>query len=119
MNAAEFVGKMFLDRDIAHRVYLSTKSYAKHKALNEFYDEIVDLADTFAETYQGRHGLLNIPLQSSKKIGSIIDFLQSELDEIEKERYAIVSKSDTPLHNIIDEICGLYLRTLYKLKNLS
>ena len=28
-----------------------TRSYAAHKALNEFYDEIVDLADSFAEAY--------------------------------------------------------------------
>ena len=43
MNAAEFVGIMFLARDVTHSVHLNTRSYAKHKALNKFYDEIVDL----------------------------------------------------------------------------
>ena len=44
-KAADFVGALFLARDVAHSVHLNTRSYAKHKALNEFYDEIIDLAD--------------------------------------------------------------------------
>jgi hypothetical protein len=34
-------------------------------------------------------------------------------------RYKVVDKSDSPLQNIIDEIVGLYLSTLYKLKYLA
>ena len=58
MKAADFVGHLFLARDVTHSVHLNTRSYAKHVALNEFYDAIVDLADKFAEAYQGRHGLV-------------------------------------------------------------
>ena len=89
-------------------------------ALNGFYDGIVDLADKFAEAYQGRHGLIGpISLMSAKKTGNIIEFLEDQLDEIEKARYEICDKSETALQNIIDEIVGLYLSTLYKLKFLS
>jgi hypothetical protein len=120
VKAAEFVGMLFLARDVAHSVHLNTRSYAKHMALNTFYDEIVDLADGFAEAYQGRHGLIGpITLHSAKKSSNIVEFLQDQLAEIEKVRYDVVDKSDTPLQNLIDGIVELYLSTLYKLRFLA
>lgn len=120
MKAAQLIGHLFLARDVAHVVHLNTKSYAQHKALNEFYDEVVDLADKFAEAYQGRKGLIGVvSLQEAKRNHNIITFLEDSLQTIEDNRYTIVDKTDTPLQNIIDEIVGLYLSTLYKLKNLS
>jgi GTPase Era involved in 16S rRNA processing len=120
VKAADFVGMMFLARDVAHSVHLNTRSYAKHVALNTFYDEIVDLADKFAEAYQGRHGLIGpISLMNARKTTNILDFLQDQLDELEKARYEVCDKTDKPIQNIIDEIVGLYLSTLYKLKFLA
>lgn len=120
MKCAEFVGCLFLARDVAHSVHLNTRSFAKHSALNSFYDGIIDLADKFAEAYQGRHGLIGpIALHSARKTSNIIEFLEDSLKEIETERYEICDKSDTALQNIIDEIVGLYLTTLYKLKFLA
>jgi len=120
MKCAEFVGMFFLARDVAHSVHLNTRSYAKHKALQEFYEEIVELADGFVEAYQGRHGLIGaIGLQSAKKTTNIVEFLQDQLDEIEKCRYEVCEKTDTPLQNLIDGIIELYLSTLYKLRFLS
>lgn len=43
MKCADFVGTLFLARDVAHSVHLNTRSFAKHSALNSFYDEIVGL----------------------------------------------------------------------------
>jgi hypothetical protein len=120
MKAAEFVGMLFLARDVAHSVHLNTRSYSKHVALNTFYDEIIDLADKFAEAYQGRHGLIGpIALMSAKNTANILDFLQGQTEEIGKCRYEVCDKTDTPLQNIIDEIVGLYLSTLYKLRFLA
>jgi DNA-binding ferritin-like protein len=120
MKCADFVGTLFLARDVAHSVHLNTRSFAKHSALNGFYDEIVELADKFAEAYQGRHGLIGpISLMSAKKTTNIVEFLEDSLADIEKMRYEVVEKTDTALQNIIDEIVGLYLSTLYKLKFLA
>ena len=120
MNACQFVGLLFLGRDVAHSVHLNTRSFSKHMALNTFYDEIIDLADSFAEAYQGRHGLLGqIVVPPNKKAANIIEFLQGQLDEIEKRRYEVCDKSDTAIQNIIDEVVALYLSTLYKLKFLA
>lgn len=120
MKAADFVGLLFLGRDVAHSVHLNTRSYAKHVALNTFYDEIVGHADAFAEAYQGRHGLIGpISLMSAKKTSNIIDFLQGQLEEIEGARYDVCDKSDSSLQQLIDNIIELYLTTLYKLRFLA
>lgn len=120
MSCAEFIGCMFLARDVAHSVHLNTRSFAKHKALGGFYDDVIDLADKFAEAYQGRHGLIGpISLHSARKTSNIVEFLEDSLKEIEEMRYKVCDKSDTALQNIIDEIVELYLTTLYKLKFLA
>ena len=120
MKCADFVGTLFLARDVAHSVHLNTRSFSKHMALNSFYDEVIELADKFAEAYQGRHGLIGpISLMSAKKTTNIVEFLEDSMADIEKMRFEVVEKTDTPLQNIIDEIVGLYLSTLYKLKFLA
>lgn len=120
MSCENFIGMLFLARDVTHSVHLNTRSYAKHKALNEFYDGIVDLADNFAEAYQGKYGLIGpIALQSAKKTNSVVDFLEDQVKEIETTRFKIVDEACTPLQNIIDEILALYYSTLYKLKFLA
>ena len=120
MSCADFVGTLFLARDVAHSVHLNTRSFAKHMALNEFYDNIIELADKFSEAYQGRHGLIGpISLMSAKKTSNIVEFLQDSLDDVERMRYEVCKKEETALQNIIDEIVGQYLSTLYKLKFLA
>lgn len=120
MKCADFVGNLFLARDVAHSVHLNTRSFSKHSALNSFYDDVIELADKFAEAYQGRYGLIGpISLMSANKTNNIIEFLEDSLASIEKMRYDVCEKADTALQNIIDEIVGLYLSTLYKLKYLA
>ena len=120
MKCNEFVGMLFLARDVVHSVHLNTRSYAKHKALQKFYENIIDLTDSFAEAYQGRHGLIgSIGLQSAKKTTNVTEFLQNQLEEIEEARYKVCAKDDAPLQNLIDGIIELYLSTLYKLRFLS
>ena len=120
MSCEKFMGTLFLARDVAHSVHLNTRSFAKHSALNTFYDEIVDLADKFAEAYQGKYGLIGpIALMSAKKTNNIVEFLEDQVEELMKMRYDVIEKECTPLQNIIDEILALYYSTLYKLKFLA
>jgi len=120
MKACDFVGILFLARDVTHSVHLNTRSYSKHKALQKFYENIIDVADAFAEAYQGRHGLIGpISLMSAKKTSNVIEFLEGQLAEIEKARYDVVDKSDSSMQQLIDNIIELYLSTLYKLRFLA
>ncbi|CAB4202306.1 hypothetical protein UFOVP1366_17 [uncultured Caudovirales phage] len=119
-GCADFVGMLFLARDVTHSAHLNTRSYAKHKTLQKFYANLIDLADNFAEAYQGKYGLIGpISLMSAKKTNNVVDFLEGQVDDIMEMRYKVVDKECTPLQNIIDEILGLYYSTLYKLKFLA
>ena len=120
MKPADFLGLLFLARDVTHSVHLNTRSFSKHTALNIFYDRIVGAADDFAEAYQGRHGLIGpISLHSAKKTTNVIEFLEDSLKEIEDARYKVCDKEDTSLQQLIDNIIEVYLRTLYKLRFLA
>ena len=119
-DMAAFIGHLFLARDVTHSTHLNTRSYAKHKALGGFYENVIELADDLAEAYQGRHGLIGpITLHSAKKTGNVVEFLEDSLKDVEDLRYKVCEKDDTAIQNIIDEIVGLYLKTLYKLKFLA
>jgi len=120
MSCADLIGHLFLARDVTHSVHLNTRSYAKHKALGGFYEDVIEMADDLAEAYQGRHGLIGpITLHSAKKTNNVVDFLEDSLSEIENLRYKVCDKEDTAIQNIIDNIVDLYLSTLYKLKFLA
>ena len=118
MKAADLMALLFLSRDVAHRVHLATRSYSKHKALDKFYHDIVELADTFAEVYQGCYGLMgNIPIRGSKASANITAFLEAQVKEIKEGRAEI--SDDSEIQNQIDEILALYHSTIYKLKYLA
>jgi hypothetical protein len=120
MTAAQLMGLLFLGRNVAHSVHLNTRSFSKHTALNTFYDNVIDVADAFAEAYQGRNGLIGpIAIPAAKKTTNIIEFLQDQLAEIEKGRYDVCDKADSTLQQLIDNIIELYLATLYKLRFLA
>jgi len=114
-DAQQFLALLFLSRDVAHKAHLNTDSYAQHMALGSFYDEIIGLADSFAEAWMGRKGerIGDLPDLKNPK-GDIVKVLKVHLEIIEETR-DFVPKTDTPINNIIDEIVGLYLSTLYKL----
>ena len=124
MKNSAMVGRLiallFLGREVAHREHLRTKSFSQHMALNTFYDGIVDIADSIAEAYQGRHGIIeSIPMLNNEATGPIDMVLEKQLDAIEKLRYTAVDRDETAIQNLIDEAVALYLSTLYKLRNLK
>jgi hypothetical protein len=115
-TAGEFVGMLFLARDITHRIHLKTKSFAEHKTLEEFYNAIIPLADDFAQQYMGRYDIrLDIPYVTNKYKGTVSEVLRQEMEWIEANRQQIVPRTETALHNVIDEIVGLYQNILYQL----
>lgn len=115
----QFIAVLFLARELAHREHLRTNSYAQHMALGDFYEGVLGLTDSLAEAYQGRNGIIDIPLLDNEFPGPVIQSMQAQLAWIEKNRDAAVGKDERALQNIVDEIVNLYLSTLYKLKHLS
>jgi len=101
-------------REQAHMFHLTTNSYAQHKALQTYYEEIVPLLDKWAEAYMGRYGrlkriTLNKRYMSDPKKARL--YFKSLLTRV---RLVKVPK-DTYLKNIQDEIVGLIRQTIYML----
>jgi len=120
----EFLNKLFTSREIAHALHLQSKgegSFAEHKALQDYYESIVELIDDLGETYQGQFGLLDF-----SKIGTISDVDFSDTIKYFEELTAyvvgsreMVTKDAIHLNNQFDDIVTLLYKTLYKLKNLK
>lgn len=113
---AKAIGIMFAGRTVTHIQHLKTKSYAEHKALNEFYDGIIDLADDLAEATQGQYGLLDIPFVNLTVGKDSAAFLKGQLAELDK---VMAGVDEDYLMSIFQEIQSLYRSTIYKLVNLS
>ena len=116
---AMFLSILLASRTQAHIYHLQTASYAQHIALEEYYNEIVDLIDDYAEVCQGLHGLIigyKVPQEyiedgnPIKYFTEIRDFL-SRIDDVLDDEDELVS--------IRDDIKTLVSKTLYKLSNLS
>lgn len=119
MAAGELVARCFHARTVAHILHLKTRSYAAHKALQEFYDGIVPLVDGFAEAYQGDYGIIESYPQKFAMSADALSMLNELSDWIEKNRYECCDEDDTYLQNTIDEIVALIRSTQYKLKFLK
>lgn len=116
-DIAKAIGIMFLSRTMSHMAHLKTKSYATHIALNEFYDGIIDLADTLIEAAQGQYGILDVPfVNASGNVNDPIGMLQGHLKQLETTMSMV---DEDYLMSIFQETQSLYRSTLYKLVNLS
>lgn len=116
-DANSFFSKLFTARDHAHKLHLATKSYAQHKALNSFYEDILDLIDQIVETYQGEYELVKLNFNSENFSDNPEKFLNDLVNEIKKSRELF--DGDDHLQNMIDELTSLTYQTLYKIKNLK
>lgn len=113
---AKVVSMLFNARTNAHIAHLQTKSYARHMALNEFYDGILGIADSFAEASQADGNLLTGINLGELYSGDIVAFLDKQYNELMS-----CKKDFTEGHllQLIDDATELYATTLYKLRTFA
>ena len=110
MAPGKFIGTLFQSRDAMHIAHLQTTSFAEHKALDGYYDGIVDLTDKFTEVYFGRNKRVEIIIPESKVLDAVVHLKDmQQLLDAERNNYT------SELQNIIDEMLGLINKTLYLL----
>jgi hypothetical protein len=117
----QFISTLMSARTQAHIFHLQTPSFAAHKALNEFYEDIVDAVDGLVESYQGKYGIIegygNVSLQEYQSCDAIIAYFTTLVMFIEKSRSMIAQ--DSYIQNQVDELVALIYSLLYKLRFLS
>jgi DNA-binding ferritin-like protein len=101
----------------------NTKSYPRHKATDEFVDNIDKLTDKFVEVYMGKYGRPNITKTTNTiQVRNMADksamkFIKDCIAHLTGPFTKSLKVTDTDLLNIRDEILGelnqlLYLFTL-------
>ena len=118
-DAAEFVGVLLHSATATHFLHLQTASYAAHKALGHYYENIVGLADRWAESYQGHRGIIpladypegfKVQSDAKKYADSLLTFVKGIRGDLPQE---------TDLQNIVDEIVAEITTLIYKLERFK
>jgi hypothetical protein len=93
-----------------------TTSFSEHKALNNYYDEIVPLLDGLIESVQGvypRIGSYTLSNPVDWSEGYSTTYFKGLYDYVQKHRTMVYQ--ETWVQNQIDEISQLIAETLYQL----
>lgn len=117
MSCPDFIAYSLSVRTAAHLQHLSTKSYAQHMALGDFYDALSDLTDKYAEVYMGLNDQVTSWPSRVPPHGTPVEVLSAYLLNVRKEQKE--DNDSQSLLNILAEMEELTAQTLYKLKFLS
>jgi hypothetical protein len=121
-HPGKLFSKLFESREMAHIYHLQVNgdmgSHAKHTALNNYYEGVLELIDSIIEAFQGQYGIVeeyDVIDTSETRSKDTIEYF-NELARFIKEERKCINLEDTHLHSIIDDIVVLLYKTLYKLK---
>jgi len=116
----QMISRVFYARNLAHFAHWRAKgegSFAKHVALGEFYDGVIDTIDPLVEAWMGAYDLIGaipVPEEMEK---DILKCLESDAEWIEKNHDKIC-KGNRAVGNLVDTVTSVYLSAIYKLRNL-
>jgi len=115
-NINEFV-RFFFTLQLNMKIYhWNTKSYARHKASDEFGEKLLPLVDKFVEVFIGKYKVKPIPTSPIKiSEGFLTDIGSESLLEQTKEYLENLNSkfNDSELLNIRDELLGEINQTIY------
>jgi len=114
MAANRYVGMLMNSREQAHAFHLTTNSYAQHKALQNYYEGIVPLLDSWAEAYMGKYGRLK-RVTVNKRYMSDPKKARAYFKSLITRIRLVKLPKDSYLRNIQDEIVALIRSTMYML----
>jgi len=116
-NFADFVSYLKSAFDQSVVWHHQTNVYSMHKALNSFYDGILDLTDGLVESVSGIYGrpvdyaiVQPVNYQNPEQV---MAYFQECYKEIQDDRTTIYQ--ETWIQNQVDEIATLFAETLYLL----
>lgn len=121
----ELASILMHSRTQAHVFHLGVSgpgAYAAHKALQKYYEDIVDLIDGLVESYQGKYGLIKfkpvVNLDNNCDGANIVAYFDKLIQIVCALRQA-PNLSDSFIQNEIDNVVNLLYSTKYKLVNLQ
>ena len=117
-DLALFASTLLHSATNTHFFHWSTNSFSEHKALNEYYDGIVEATDELVEAYMGIYGQIkNFPDSYHKPTSTPLEYLK-KLQAFVKEARTNLPQ-DSEIVQLIDNIAQLIDTTIYKLQFLK
>ena len=114
-QAAEFLLTLLHAATNTHLLHWTTKSYAQHKALGEFYTELPELVDQLAEAMMGKFDMTpKFPVSYYAPADTAKEELEDLKEFVMEERKHL--PQDSEIQNLIDEIAQSIDQTLYLLR---
>lgn len=97
--------------------HIETSKYSEHKALNEFYDDMLEHVDTLIEAYMGVHGKVK-GLKSilDDKYPDAVSYLEA-LKKVAEDGKELLDKDE--LKSDLDTILSDIDSALYKIRELK
>jgi high-affinity Fe2+/Pb2+ permease len=115
-NVALFAATLLHSATNTHFFHWSTNSFSQHKALQKYYEGIVDLVDSYVEAYMGCYeqikkfpSVYHQPKEPLAYLTSLKKFVDEAAQDLPQEQALI---------NIMASIAELIDSTIYKLKYL-
>ena len=103
-----------------HVFHLQTESYAEHKALQKYYENIDGIVDGLVESFQGQYQILKNyrsgDIYDWKSTEETVKYLKNLCTLVEEKRNCF---KDSYIQNQIDNVCELINSTTYKLRFLK
>lgn len=109
----KFIGTLMTSSAYFHSAHFETKNFSRHKAYNEYFDQITDLTDKFGEIYLGLSLRPYTPALLSQD--QLPKNTVEMLDRIISEANAIYGKQIPALQSVLDDITGLCYQVKYLL----
>ena len=118
----QLISTLLASRTQAHIFHWQVQgvgSYSTHKALNKYYDEILNLTDGLVESFQGKYGIQRgyTSPATFKEDGQFVNYFEALAMYVETIRTKI--PQDSYIQNEIDTVVKLIQTTKYKLINLK
>lgn len=119
--AGENIVKILFHMTMNIKLYhWQTTSFAQHKATDDLFLAILPLIDQFMEVYIGRYSRPQFNRDTNIKLNeydseSFVELLNNYIQFLKSDINKYLSRDDTDLMNIRDEMLGLFNKTLYLL----
>ena len=116
MSCPDFIAQSFAVRTAAHLAHLTSRSYAQHMALGDFYDALGDQIDKYAEVYMGLEDQVTSWPSKTPPTGAPVEVLSAYMLSVRREQKE--DNDSQALLNVLVDIEELTAQTLYKLRFL-
>lgn len=117
MQFVEFISRLHDSKQQSIVWHHQTTSYSEHKALNNYYDEILELIDDLVESVSGIYGRPTgysvATLQNYTGHEQLVKYFKALYEFVQKERKTIYQ--DSWIQNQVDEVAQLIAKTNYLL----